>query len=104
MLADVYKMNHEQTWAMALLQKAGGGDQMRSWLVAEKNDRTRQVARARARAIEAASVALIDWNTAGKRHAIQAVASAAMAEATSDLLDENDYMELVTPWRMGWLE
>ena len=77
---------------------------MSPWHAAEEIGRTRQVARARAHAVDALELSLINWRDITKRWTAGAIGDAVLAEATSDLLSTDDYIKLVTPWRIGWLD
>jgi len=77
---------------------------MSPWHAAEGAGRTRQSARARMHACDAIEVALIDWKDVQKRWAAAAIADAVLAESVADLLNTEDYIRLVTPWRIGWLD
>lgn len=82
---------------------------MTAWHAAETAGRVRQVARARAHAVDAAEMALIEWKELAKRWTLGAAGDAAVGVATADLVGTGryrmeDYIDLVMPWQLGMLE
>jgi len=82
---------------------------MAAWHAAEDAGRVKQVARARAHAVDATEIALIQWKDLAKRWTMGAAGDVAIGVATADLVGTGryrmeDYIDLVMPWQLGMLD